>query len=1204
MGLTKEQTLVRDTRNKNMLVSAAAGSGKTYVLVQRIITEILDKENGIDVDRILVVTFTNAAAAEMKDRIRKAIDDAVVENISDSRIRTQATLIHNAHIRTIDSFCNWVVKNYFYEIDQDPGFRIGTSGEMKMLEDEVFSDLLGQKLEEADEDFMLLADAYISGRNTSKLANLVFELHDKASSFPWVNEWYDQALKLYDYDSIDEMESSLFIDELLTLSNKIIDNLIERLRPLVKLYDEDCGSKDKTIFSNELVMMCSLRDANTYTDKRAILQGMTFDRFASKGTCLNEDELAKAKELRDLYKSELKTLKESYYNLDLEELFDCMMFVKRQATALISLSKDYAKNLSETKAKKNIFNFNDIEHMALEILRNKDSKEHEKRPVAIELTNHFKEVMVDEYQDSNELQEQILTAISNGSNYFTVGDVKQSIYAFRQADPQLFIDKLNTYPMDDSSNSIRIDLDKNFRSRKQVLEFCNQVFAPMMQADMGGVSYDEKAALKVGDETFKGDENDYVSELLIAEEDSDAMAELGLSNNDELEANMVAAEISKLMSTDYMISAKGESGERELRPLRLSDIVIIMRATTGHADVFINVLKSKGIAAYVAEEKGFFDREEIETVLSMLQVIDNPFNDIPLAAVLHSPMFGFTSEELAKIKASYKDESLYASITKYHEENTGSKKLNRFFELLNQFRDQVMDTPIHEMIENVLKDTGYGIYVSALPQGKGCTANLDKLIDEAVNFESTSYKGLSRFVRYIEGLRTYDEDLGLAKTVSESDDAVRIMTIHKSKGLEFPIVFVSGCGRGIQKENGAYYYDKKLGLALNYLNPNTRITYKTPFSNVVRARLNADSKGEYLRILYVALTRAVDKLYITGCIKPTKDKSCADIVESYSANSSVLDYLSKANSNSSLELIIRSLNASGVSFKKHIYTCQELFTQEVKDEILRQHAKLLIDDMLKNIDDNAGEDIHNNLNFEYEGLSDSSYKSKYSVSEIKHQAMEDAFGFNQDAAPAFVFHEEEAYVPAFMRSVNTDENHEVNAVPAGALYGTAMHRFMECFDFTEDDYKNSFKSQLEYMTSTGAMPPEENALINHRKLGTFISSDIANRMHKAALNGKLFKEKPFVFGATAKDLFDDNNDSGEMILVQGIIDVFFEEEDGLVLLDYKTDRVDEASELVVRYEKQLQLYKDAIEKAYNTPVKDVIIYSFSLDKEITLCMTN
>ncbi|WP_167511245.1 helicase-exonuclease AddAB subunit AddA [Pseudobutyrivibrio xylanivorans] len=1208
MGLTKEQELVRDTRHKNMLVSAAAGSGKTFVLVKRIISEILDEKNGIDVDRILVVTFTNAAAAEMKDRIRVAIDEAVAKNSSDLRIRAQATLIHGAHIRTIDSFCNWVVKNYFYEIDRDPSFRIATTGELRMLEDEVFTDLLSESLESGDEDFKLLADAYITGRKTGALKEMVTSLHDKATSFPWVDEWYDDALRIYDINTEEELASSEFIKCILERTNLIVGQLSEKLSNIVSLYDEDCGSKDKELFNNELNQMLRILEAETFKEKYQVFSNLSFSTFprSTKDSSLSAEELEMAKDFRtNDYKPMLNDLASDFYSENLEEMLASIQFIGRQAKALIHFSKEYTNRLFAEKSKKNIFSFNDIEHMALEILRNKDSKEHERRPVAIELSNHFKEVMVDEYQDSNELQEQILTAVCSGDNYFTVGDVKQSIYAFRQASPQLFIDKLSSYPSDGSTGSIRIDLDNNFRSRGEVLNFCNEVFEPLMQEDMGGVRYDEKAALKVGDKTFKGNTLDYQSEIIIATQNPQDMAELEIDNKDTLEALVVAKRIKELMQDNFQVSTKVDD-ERQLRPMKYSDVVILMNAVSGHATNFINALKESGIPAYVAEEKGFFEREEIETVLSMLMVIDNPFNDIPLAAVLHSPMFKFTSNRLAQIKAGGQGESLYASLLDYSK-NHQAQDINSFIRILNRYRDMAIDTPIHELLESVLEETGYGTYVSALPMGKMAAANLNKLVDEAVAFESTSYKGLSRFVAYIEGLKTYDEDLGLAKTVGENDDAVRIMTIHKSKGLEFPIVFVCGCGSSGRNNTDSFSVDRDFGIALKYKNPETRIERSTAFFNFLRIKANAYDKGELFRKYYVALTRPVDKLIITASIKPTTKLSVPDIIESYKPSSGVLDYLTKEKASTIIELIIRAIRTSKSQVPIRIVDCADLFIDDVKKEILKKDTRDRINALVTAARANKDEDniIVNTLSYNYPNALDSKYKSKYSVSEIKHQAMEEAFEFEADAAPAFIHNEDASYVPAFIRrrdmeALEKDEGEEKSSVPAGALYGTAMHRFMECFDFAREDFANSFSEQLDYMKSVGSLSEEEQNRIRYKKLITFINSPIAKRMSDAALNGKLYKEKPFVFGSNADSLFGDEIASDEMILVQGIIDVYFEENDGIVLLDYKTDRVDEDQELVLRYEKQLQLYKSAIEKAYNVPVKEVVIYSFALDKAIPL----
>ncbi len=1201
MSLTKEQEQVRDIHGKNMLVSAAAGSGKTFVLVERIIKEILDEKSGFDVDRILVVTFTIAAANEMKERIRKAIDEKAQQPDANERIRSQATLIHNAHIRTIDSFCNWVVKNYFYEIDREPSFRYGTSGELKMMADEVFENLLRERLAGDEPEFKTLADSYIVQNRTGDLKGIVQTLHEKAVSFAWPNEWYDNSLRIYDINSALELENADFIKEIMSMTDTIIQHYISKADKLLSISETDFSAisdeKKLPTLYKEIRLLQGIIDAKSFHEKYLIINQFEFPKYSATNLGLEDYEKDLAKSIRDDYKEEIQKLKSKYFNLDIEELFDALKYVERQATTLINFTREYTNRLYEEKCKKSIFDFNDIEHMALEILREKDSKEHEKRPVAVELSQHFKEVMVDEYQDSNELQEQILTAISDGTNYFTVGDVKQSIYSFRQATPQLFIDKLYSYPIssdDVDGKDIRIDLDNNFRSRGEVLNFCNQVFSPMMQEDIGGVRYDEKAALKVGDTTFVGDTNDYQPEILIAEQIKDAMKELGIENKDYLQGLVAAKKIKEMLADDFQVSEK-KDGKRALRPMKFSDVVILLSALKGHGQHYVDALRDSGVPAYLSEETGFFEREEIETVLSMLNVIDNPFNDIPLAAVLHSPMFNFTSERLAQIRATDVESNLYSCLRKYAE-SEDNEDIDCFLDTLNYFRDMAIDTPIHELIEAILEKTGYGTYVSALELGQMASANLNKLVDEAISFENTSFKGLSKFVAYIEGLRTYEEDLGLAKTVGENDNAVRIMTIHKSKGLEFPVVFVGSCEAGLREDKNNFAFDQDYGFSLEYKNPQTRASFKPCFYNYIKEKAADRELGEFYRKYYVALTRPVDKLIITAAIQSTEKKPIAVTLEEYKADGTLIDYFTRKNSKSAIEIFIRALDASNSSVKPQIISCNDLFTDQVTQSINKELVRRQLVDILE--EENQEEsNIVNTISFQYADAEDSNYKSKYSVSEIKHQAMEEAFQFNDDATPVFIHQEEESYIPLFMRG---KEMTEESNVPAGALYGTAMHRFLECFDFAREDYLESFKEQLDFIIQTRSMSDDELARISVKKLKSFMEDDIASRMSQAALNGKLYKEKPFVFGSDANKLFDDTNASDELILVQGIIDVFFEENDGIVLLDYKTDRVDEDSQLVLRYEKQLQLYKSAIEKAYNVPVKDVYLYSFALEKTIRL----
>ena len=1184
MGLTKEQQLVVDTRGKNMLVAAAAGSGKTRVLVERIISEILDEKNPIDVDRILVVTFTVAAAAEMKERVRKAIDNKLFEEPNRADLRRQATLVHNAQIRTIDSFCSWVVKNYFYEINLEPSFRIATSGEMDLLVDEVLDELIAEKLEAREEGFKLLADAYIDGKKVDKLKSMIKELHSKAFSNPWPLEWYDEAVAIYNINSKEELAKSNLIKTIMEDAKNEAAVWAKAMEYAIGLYPVGYEKNDLKILEAEKSCFERLIKAENFDEMYEIFSSMVFVNFRANEKELGPDVKARVKDTRDLCKKKFGVAKEKFFSQNLEDLFDEIIYIGKMANTLISVAKEYDERLSEKKKKKNIYDFNDIEHMALEILRDKDDINHSKRPVALELSQYFSEVMCDEYQDSNQLQEAILTAVCREDNYFTVGDVKQSIYSFRQASPDLFNEKFRNYSMDEKSpaKDLRIDLDKNFRSRGEVLEFCNRVFYPMMQEDMGGVNYDEAASLKVGATNYpKGDK--FSTEIYIAEYDKEQTKELAIKNSDEFEARIVANRIQRLFSEGFLVSEddKNNPGEKCSRPIHYNDIVILLRATTGHADTFLKVLKDYDIPCFLESETGFFNRDEIGTLLAMLEVVDNPYNDIPLAAVLHSDMFDFSSQELAAIRAKYKDETFYNCLFKYAFDNPEDKKVANFIYVLDELRDAAIDTPIHDMIALILDKTGFEKKILSKPMGDVAIANINKLKDEAISFESTSYQGLARFVSYINDLKTYEEELGLAKTVSENDDAVRIMTIHKSKGLEFPVVFLSRAA-GDYNEKEDIIYHESLGYGLDYKNPDTRVTHTSLIANVIREKTKLSSRGEEQRILYVALTRPKEKLIITGSIAPTQKQTVDDKLQLLMGKKSPVSLSIKSDIKNYLDQIIMGLNVVGEGYPFKIVRAGDLIMNEAKDLAARLLIKENLNQLLLGVDESKADGLIESHAFVYPNKTEINYKSKYSVSEIKHKAIEDFYEYNAAAKPLFV-------------SENQDS--EPNR---GAKYGTAMHRFMECFDFARDDYFESFDEQLKYMKNSHAVLEEEYELLSFNRLKEFIKSDLGKRMHLAAAKDDLYKEQPFVFMATPKELFGDEHTDSENVLVQGIIDVFFEEDGKIILLDYKTDKVDSKEELVVRYEKQLRLYEDAIAKAYDAVIGDVLIYSFSLNETISL----
>ncbi len=1202
MGLTKDQEKVQNTRNKNMLVSAAAGSGKTFVLVKRIISMIL--EDGVDVDQILVVTFTNAAAAEMKERIRQAIDKAVAAGSASARVRRQATLVHNAQIRTIDSFCSWLVKNYFYEIDQDPGFRTDTKGELKVIGDQVLSDLISEKIEAGDQEFLNLADAYMEKNKLDKLKDKIFALYSKAMSFPWPDEWYDSLLTATSFENTQKLEESDLVKAIRAYTNQVLATAIKELEAGVEFFtNNEPDHPNGTKMAEDLAFCIALRDADTFSDCYLVCSSLSFSNWSTKKyKNIAEAEGARFKAIRDKYKDLLKGLARDFYFMDLEDFFQAISYTGKQTKALVELTREYAKRLDMEKKKRNLYDFADIEHMALDILRYKDQREHGKRPVALELAGHFKEVMVDEYQDSNQLQEAILTAVSQDNNYFTVGDIKQSIYAFRQVSPDLFREKLTTYPKEDSQGekSLRVDLDMNFRSRSQVLDFCNQVFEPLMQVEVGKVAYDQDAKLKTGALGYEECGDSFDPEILILDADSAAVKEIE-SRADALEAAMVARKIVSMKKEGFRVTDKDPDDNTFLRPMRYSDIAILLNSTKTDAGAFVEALTQEGIPSFVQEEQGFFNQTEIVDLLSMLMTLDNPYNDIPLAAVLTSQMYGFSSDKLAAIRAAYPEGSFHDAIFAYHDSHEEDQQVTHFVDQLTYFRDQMVDRPIHEMISLILDATGYETYVRALPMGKRAAHNIDRLYDEAVAFEASNYRGLSGFVSYIKGLQTYNYEVGLAKDFGENDDAVRIMTIHKSKGLEFPIVFLSRAGKGLIGKGETIDYDEDLGLALEYRNPDLKLCYKTPYVNMVRTKNKISYLGERMRVLYVALTRAKEKLIITGHLTPNKNQTSLEKLESFKGETGQLDFLTRISADSFLEWVLRALYASSVEVQTRLISCQDFVIDQVRDMVEVRAIKESLLKLVEECDTSLGLSIAAGLAKDNSRQDVAKYHSKYSVSELKHAAMEDQY--DEEGRPDFLNNDEESLVPDFILEEAVKEEAPRDKAkaqtPAGALYGTAMHRFMECFDFARDDYASSFKDQLDYIKGAGLLPKSQGRLLSQAKLKKFLTTDTAERMHKAASLGLLYKEQPFVFSAPVSALFA-GEESRQEVLVQGIIDVFFKEDDGIVLLDYKTDRVDEAAELVLRYERQLLLYRDAIFKAYHIPVKEILIYSFCLDETISI----
>lgn len=1200
MEWTKEQQKVINLRNRDILVSAAAGSGKTAVLVERIIKRITQGENPLDIDNLLVVTFTKAAAAEMRERIGGAIEELCEKFPEDSHLRRQSALIHNAMITTIDSFCLFVVRNHFEEINLDPDFRIADEGEIKLLEQDVRKQVFEQNYQKKREGFLRLIDTYAGKRNDQAVHDMVGKLYRMALSSPWPREWIRDLAQPYQVSSVEELTNSPMILDIVENVRLLFVDMRSQLEHLLELSLASDGPQAYAgTLKKDIELLTSAEQLKDYVEMRSFFSTFRLGNLSPirkfEGDAVKKDAVQTG---RNAIKKELEGLKKKYFIGDLQMLLEQIKRLRPLAEELVRLTLEYEEAMGNAKRRKRIVDFSDIEHFALQILVDPETKKSKR--TADEFRRHFAEIMIDEYQDSNQVQEEILRAISRTEegthNMFMVGDVKQSIYRFRLARPELFMEKYASFTLEDSLQQ-RIDLHQNFRSRPEVIDFCNDIFYKIMSPDLGRVAYDTDAALYCG--AHYPDNPGMDAELLLLDEADELLLE-ERQNKKQLEAHLVANRIRILMQKTKVTDK--ESGK--LRALRYSDIVILFRSLKDWGTEFVQVLGDHGIPAHVESSTGYFSALEVQTVLSMLRILDNPYQDIPMASVLKSPIVGLDEEELAQIRVSEPSLPFAAAAFKQMQEATEGV-LYEFYQIYTSLRAK-RELPVHELIQSILDETGYGNYAAALPAGERRAANLEMLIEKAIDYEKTSYRGLFHFVRYIDQLQTYEIDFGEADITSENADVVRIMTIHKSKGLEFPVVFVSGLSKRFNQMDTSekLVVHPDLGMGICEISGKPKVKKNCIFRSEIADRLRRENLGEELRVLYVALTRAKEKLILTGIIKDEKKT-----ISGYTGNvlpQKPISYRERVSAASYLDWIMPAM----LSYpdKYHIETVNpaEMVWETIAGEGQKRIDYNALIAAVDGADESLVQQYDQLFSYQYPYQNEIWRKSKYSVSELKHDSMLLQYDQSEGGAqiPDFLTGEREHYIPDFAQDIfrKTEVEHfREDGVSPGALRGTAVHRVMECLDFAamasvdfkdEEAVRTFVKQELDRMLATGELTGEAYELVIPSMIEGFVVSDVASRMAQAALKGELYREKPFVM-------------QHENVLVQGIIDVFWLEGDSIVLLDYKTDRVKNAGELVLRYQTQLDLYADALERVFSTETKkwtarEKLIYSFRLQEVVNL----
>ena len=1240
---TEEQKNAIYEKGENILVAAAAGSGKTAVLVERIIQKIL--KDKVDIDKLLVVTFTNAAASEMRERVLEAIYKKLDENPSDENLQRQIILLGKSNICTIHSFCLDVIRNYFYELDIPANFRIGSEEEIELLRQETLEDVFEELYESEDSSFSKLVEIYTNYRGDEALKELILKIYKYIQSAPFPEEWLHKNIEKFNRKSEAEDFSNtdwgkILLEELQEEIYDAICNLQVVENKLAKYIELEkftlCIQKD----IEKLKYLYELANKN-WDDTYKYSKVFKFDNWPREK--INIEVQDNAKTVRDVVRKKVKDTINSILLYESKEAFEDIYAMYDILTYLEATILRFDEEFKKRKKDKNLIDFNDIEHYALKILVKKDEAGNPvETSIAQVYKQKFEEIAIDEYQDSNEVQEYILSTISRGNNIFMVGDIKQSIYKFRQACPDLFLNKYAKYTKEKTGKGLKIQLFKNFRSRRNILDFTNIVFENIMSKTLGDLDYTKEEFLNLGAK-FEEKENSYSdfqiakTELLLIDtkeeeqdiwkdeentdlkklEDIDKTEEIEETNTlkiiekEELEARLVAKKIKELIDSKINVFDK----KKGFREVAYKDIVILLRSTSNLAQIYEKELLKNSIPVYSDANSEYLDTYEIQTIINTLKVLDNPTDDIALVSVLRSEIGGFTDNELVEIRLENRETSFYQSMVTASIKLTGKlqEKLKNFLENIEKWRDKSKYLSLSELIWQIYQETGFYNYVTLMPNGLLRKANLRKLFESAKTYERSSFKGLFNFIRYIEKIKTGSGDLSPAKIIGENENVVRIMSIHKSKGLEFPIVFLSSTGKKINLRdlNDSILLHQKIGLGPEYINYERRIKYSTAAKLAIKALSKRETISEEMRILYVALTRAKEKLIITGIgneIKEELEKK-KELLEIYRSKEKINPILLKKyiTYKDWIEFIYIS---DKVKKELELKIVPKKDLEELDIEMQEEIKKFPFKENI-NI-----EKMEKSLNFVYPYLIESKLPLKSTVSKIKEMQKEENynleadFSSNQyvlDLSNLMSLQEEkneffiknkldfEEQKPKFLIETEKISNSEK---------GSLVHFILQKIDFTKDYNLDELESFINTFVFNNTISLSQAEAINKKQILDFLNSDLAKEFKIAK---QIYREKTFCTKIKAKDIFklsDFSNEKEESyILVQGIIDLFFQDSLGnWKLVDYKTDYIKPGEEykLINRYSKQLEIYRKALEDEINTKVSHTYIYSLALNKKIEI----
>lgn len=1165
---TNSQLLAINTVNKNLLVSAGAGAGKTSVLVERIINLISKVEYEIDIDQLVVMTFTKAAAYEMKERIRHALYEKIKEQPENQYLNRQLLLLNRSTITTIHSFCSEIVKEYYHVMDVDPSFSIVSDTRKTKLVQDSLDEVFMEEYENNNEQFLALANKYGSGNDDNKLRELIVKIHNYIMSSPNPMEQLDDYLKYYIVDCNDFFDHQ-FGKEIIEITKESLQNAIEQTKTALSIMDEELYIGYIKAISSDLVMLCELLkliDSETYDSMINKFSKLKFEKLGRNSKEADKSISEVVKKIRVVVKSNIGKLIDLYQNNSLEQqqIFKELYPIMEQ---LVKSVKDFYNTYQLKKKKEGLLDYNDLEHFSLQCLKSGADKAYQLK---------FKGILVDEYQDSNLVQEAIINHIKNDNNLFLVGDVKQSIYRFRNANPQLFIDKYNSYEKisKDKINGA-IELNSNFRSRKEILDMINYVFSKIMSKDTCDLQYTEEQYLTFGANYYeekKGKVN-----VLVSHGKGNI---IGLYDKKEtIEAFMIANKINEIINNNETIYDKRTG---EIRLIRYSDIVILLRATNNKVNELIDVCKNMGIPIFSDNKLSFFEDEAVARVINFLAILDNPYQDIPLLSIMRSDFFSFTDHELVVLTTENKCSSIYESVQSYKVNDCLKEKIDIFLDKITYYRNLSSNLPLEQLIWRIVTETGF-YYIAdnqVLLTKKQVT--IRRLFEIAGQFEKIDGKQVFAFLQYVKEHKEKESDLAGAKTIGESDNVVRIMTIHKSKGLEFPVVFVSHCGKGFNKTDikNQIILHRKLGFGAEYVNYEESYRFPTVLKKIIASNIDKDNLAEEMRVLYVAMTRAREKLYVTGHVDKLENSSLKWLSLGTGDNLH-LQSGNILNCNSYLDWIMTSLTKSNVGSQiafeagmplissqnnKVPIDLQFFDVKDIKEQITPRKV-------IKNEDIDttilANEELIARFSYEYPYTKEAYLARKISVTEMKKMSQH---SYEDDSLNIY-------YNPLIEKPTFLQENQTIDR----AARGTIVHNILGSIDYTKvfnDDYLNECVKDL--LVDDLVIP----------SIKRFFKDDIGQRLLKAKT---VYREKSFMLSMKTTDIYPkDEKDipKDHKTLVQGVIDLMFVEDDKIVLVDYKTDYVEDGSEekKAKEYQVQLDTYAYAIEKLMGIKVKEKIIY--------------